>query len=119
MQIKQAIYNVKQCSNLIIDVVLSLTLSYQFKQHIAEEQYYNLSCANCILLMHVSSDLWISLQECHASAPVSPASTSPKVPRKTLSFGDTTTMVIANPAQAERCITSDDENEVCALKNAA
>ena len=22
-------------------------------------------------------------------------------------------MVIANPAQAERCVTSDDENEVC------
>jgi len=35
------------------------------------------------------------------------------VVRKELSFGDTTTMVIANPAQAERCITSDDENEVC------
>jgi len=52
--------------------------------------------------------------ECHASAPASPASTSPRVVRKELSFGDTTTMVIANPAQAERYITSDDENELSA-----
>ena len=50
-----------------------------------------------------------------ASAPTSPTRVSPRVTRKALSFGDTTTMVIANPAQAERCITTDDENEVCGV----
>lgn len=47
--------------------------------------------------------------ECHVSAPASPTRISPRVTRKALSFGDTTTMVIVNPAKAERCITTDDE----------